>query len=99
MVEETLNFKYLKESGFSEVQAKAILQITRQKTEESIEKKAITKDYLDLKLENQKKTLIIWVLSMIKVILMLGFLSLSFCNPTDNPLRKKHCLLSPVFFL
>ena len=88
------NLKYLQESGFSAQQAESLLQITQKQTKELLESvqeqvnqteaKMVTKGYLDLQVENIKKSLIIQVGGvMLSGLLLLGW----YINHLDNKTR------------
>ena len=88
------NIKFLKESGFSEKQAESLLQVTQKQAKELLEgvqqkvdqtkEKMVTKAYLDLQVENIKKSLIIQVGGVV----FSGFLLLAwYVNHLDSRTR------------
>ena len=75
--------KFLQEYGFSEKQAEGILQVMGAETEKT-EKKIVTREYLELKLEKMKNYLIVQAVGI--VLASLGLLGW-YINYLDNKNR------------
>ena len=85
---------HLRESGFSEKQVEGFLQVTEQQAQELLEsiqeraeqteKKTVTREYLDLQVDNIKKSLVIQTIGVVlSGMVLLGW----FVNYLDNKTR------------